>query len=80
MRPPQAEDGWSRRLAELSQACGLRCQELEKALAAVVVLNTERQHQIPHMLRRVARTFSEMGEERLNLLARLRRISEISTI
>jgi excisionase family DNA binding protein len=80
MHPPQAEDGWPQRLDELSQACDLRRQKLEKALDSVVVLDAERQHQIPHMLQRVAQTFSEMGEERLNLLARLRRISEISTL
>ncbi|MFN2291263.1 MAG: PocR ligand-binding domain-containing protein [Anaerolineae bacterium] len=77
---PLPEAGWTQRLDELSQACGLRRQELEEALDSVVVLDTERQDQIPHMLRRVAKTFSEMGEERLSLLARLRRISEISTI
>jgi len=78
--PPLAEDGWPDRLAVLSKVCGLRPRQLEKALDSVVVLDTERQDQISHMLQRVAQTFSEMGEERLNLLARLQRISEISTI
>jgi hypothetical protein len=67
-------------LAELSHVCGLRRRQLEKALDSVVVLDTERQDQVSHMLQRVAQTFSEMGEERLNLLARLQRISEISTL
>jgi excisionase family DNA binding protein len=79
-RPPLAEDGWPDRLANLSETCGLRARQLHRALDSVVVLNMERQQQIPHMLQRVARTFSEIGEERLHFLERLRRISEISTL
>ena len=37
-----------------------------------------RQQQVPRLLRRVAATFSEIGEERLNLLGRLQRIAEIT--
>jgi excisionase family DNA binding protein len=80
IQPPAAGEINPDRLAQLSQACGLRPRRLQEALGSVAVLNAERQDQISHMLQRVAQTFSEMGEERLNLLARLRRISEISTL
>jgi len=75
---PPNNEAWSARLAELAAATGVGVQPLSKALTRVPVLDQTRQQQVPRLLQRVAATFSEIGEERLNLLGRLRRIAEIS--
>lgn len=75
--PPSVE-AWSARLTELAVASGLDEQALRQALARVPVLDETRRQQVPRLLHRVAATFSEIGEERLNLLGRLRRIAEMT--
>jgi excisionase family DNA binding protein len=69
---------WPARLAELATATGIDEQKLRRALARVPVLDETRRQQVPRLLHRVAATFSEIGEERLNLLGRLRRIAEMT--
>jgi excisionase family DNA binding protein len=74
-----AEGGeWPARLAELAAVTGIDGHKLRQALAHVPVLDEARLLQVPHLLQRVAATFSEIGEERLNLLGRLRRIAEMT--
>jgi hypothetical protein len=75
---PPDNEAWQDRLAELAAAIGVDRQELGRALARVPVLEEARRQQVPRLLQRVAATFSEIGEERLNLLGRLRRIAEIT--
>ena len=75
--PPEGSE-WPVRLAELAAAIGIDGQKLRQALAHVPVLDEARLLQVPHLLQRVAATFSEIGEERLNLLGRLRRIAEMT--
>ncbi len=67
-------------LAELAAATGLEAADLAQALAAVPRLDKERLQQVSDLLQRVARALSEMAEERLHLVGRLQRISEISQI
>ena len=62
----------------MSAATGLDAGRLRAALASVPVLDRDRQEQVPRLLGRVAETFSEIGEERLNLLGRLQRIAEMT--
>ncbi|GAB4410626.1 MAG: hypothetical protein Kow00123_24260 [Anaerolineales bacterium] len=71
-------EGWADRLRELAAATGVPAKDLEAALPSVHVLTEERQKQMPRLLGRVAATFSEIGEERLNLLGRLQRIAEMT--
>jgi excisionase family DNA binding protein len=78
-RPPDRER-WSARIRELSAATGIDRDKLQQALASVPVLDEGRRKQVPGLLHRVADTFSEIGEERLNLLNRLQRIAEISSV
>jgi excisionase family DNA binding protein len=78
-RPPDRET-WSDTIRELSAATGVDEEKFQKALASVAVVDEERQQRIPRLLHRVAETFSEIGEERLNLLDRLQRIAEISDV
>ena len=78
LNQPSAENGLSERLTELSAATGLNTGKLREAFASVPVLDQEKQAQIPRLLQRVVETFSEIGEERLNLLGRLQRIAEMT--
>jgi excisionase family DNA binding protein len=71
---------WSIRIAELSAATKVGRGKLQQALASVPVLDEDRRQQLLYLLHRVAMTFSEIGEERLNLLGRLQRIAEISSV
>jgi len=72
--------GWEERVSALSQVTGLGAADLRDALAEVAVLDGQRQQQVSLLVRRVADTFSEIGEERLGLLTRLKRISEITQL
>ena len=74
------DHGWSERIAELSASTGVDADRLRGALASVPVLKQGKQEQVPRLLRRVAETFSEIGEERLNLLGRLQRIAKITEL
>jgi len=74
------DKGWPQRITELSASTGLDAKALHQALAEVPVLDTELQDKLPRLLQRVAETFSEIGEERLNLLGRLQRIAEMTQI
>ena len=76
---PPGDEGWPEHIAELSAATGVAVHELRDALERVPVLDEEKRRQVPHLLQRVAATFSEIGEERLSLLSRLQRIAEITT-
>jgi ligand-binding sensor protein len=76
---PLAGNEPSSSLAELSAATGLRVRDLQDALPKVPVLDEQQLEQLPRMLIRVAQTFSEIGEERLALVGRLRRIAEMTT-
>jgi excisionase family DNA binding protein len=78
LRRPPGDDGWSARIAELSAAIGVGADRLRRALASVPVLDPSKQEQVPRLLLRVVETFSEIGEERQNLLERLQRIAEIT--
>lgn len=78
-RPP-GDNGWPERITELSSATGLEALRLREALAEVPVLDREKRETIPRLLQRVAGTFSEIGEERLNLLGRLQRIAQMTQV
>jgi excisionase family DNA binding protein len=80
LESPPDRESWSVTIEGLSSATGADGEQLQQALASVRVLDEERRHQVPQLLYRVARTFSEIGQERLSLLGRLRRIAEISSV
>jgi excisionase family DNA binding protein len=75
---PPGDNDWLGRIAELSTATGVEADRLRGALASVPVLDRDKREQVPRLLRRVAETFSEIGEERLSLLGRLQRIAEMT--
>ncbi len=74
------DKAWSIVIEELSTAMDIDREKLQKALACLPVLDEGRRQQVPHLVERVAETFSEIGEERLHLLGRLQRIAEISSL
>ncbi len=76
-RPPVGEE-WTEDLEDLSATTGLEKEGLQEALAAVPALDKVQQQKVSCLLQRVTATFSEIGEERLELLGRLQRIAEIS--
>lgn len=70
---------WLVRLQRISAGTGVSLRALQQALTDVPVLDERRLEQIPRLLHRIALTFSELGEDRLDLLGRLERIAELST-
>jgi len=76
-QPPE-DAAWTDRISELAAAFGLNAQEMRQAVDRVPVLDRDRQQQLSRLLKRMVLTFSEIGEERLNLLGRLQRIAEIT--
>jgi excisionase family DNA binding protein len=73
-------DEWDPQIASLAIDLGLDEDELQVAASRVRRLPEDSLCRIPGLLRRTAETFSEIGQERLNLLSRLQRIAEISSI
>lgn len=75
---PADQQAWDARILELAAACSLHIQELRQALDQVPVLDQDHQRQLSRLLKRMALTFSEIGEERFDLLGRLQRIAKIT--
>ena len=71
-------DGPLPRLAALARSCGLNEDELRAALPTVHGVADERTARVIHLLQKAAQTFAEIGQERLLLLNRLKRIAEIT--
>jgi hypothetical protein len=67
-------------LPQLAAELGLRAPELLSAAQTVRRVPGKDLERFSQLLRRVASTFSEIGEERLNLLSRLQHISEMSRV
>lgn len=80
IQPPGEDKSWPERLADLARVTGVPAAKLREALADVPVLDREKQEQIARLLRRVAATFAEIGQERLSLLTRLQRIAEMTQL
>jgi excisionase family DNA binding protein len=80
LKQPLDKEAIPAELLELAVVTGLKTAALHEALESVPVLGPEKQAQVPQLLRRVADTFSEIGEERLSFMKRLHRIAEITQI
>jgi excisionase family DNA binding protein len=74
------QDEWQRTLPQLAEELALDEKELRAAADSVRVIPGEGLLRIARLLGRVADTFSEIGQERLNLLSRLQQISEMSKV
>ncbi|MGD8624206.1 MAG: PocR ligand-binding domain-containing protein [Anaerolineae bacterium] len=71
---------WQEGLADLAAELALRAEDLEEAAASVRTVPQEELPRVSRLLQRVVGTFSEIGQERLNLLGRLQHIAEVSKI
>jgi excisionase family DNA binding protein len=69
-----------RSVRKLAAACGLAPSGLQVAAANVPVLTQTQSVKVLRLLQVVATTFSQIGQERLALMQRLRRISEMSSL
>jgi excisionase family DNA binding protein len=67
-------------LRELATACGLPPVALQAAAADLPALSQAQADKALRLLQVVSETFSQIGQERLALMQRLRRISEMSTL
>jgi excisionase family DNA binding protein len=80
----QTENGdwaeWQDGLPRLAADLGLPAEALTSAADSVRQLSVEELPRVSHLLRRVAETFSELGQERLDLVSRLQHIAEVSKI
>jgi hypothetical protein len=80
LEQPPADDVWVPRARDLAAACNLDPQALLTALHHTPVLDRNQQEQLSRLLKKMVQTFSEIGEERLNLLGRLQRIAQITQL
>jgi excisionase family DNA binding protein len=75
-----AQIGWRADLTHLAGELGLQEGDLQAAAGTVRIVPADYLSRIARLLRRIAETFSEIGDERLSLLSRLQHISEMSRI
>ena len=71
---------WQQNMPRLAKELALSEQRLRAAAKSVRVMPEENLTRVSRLLGRVAETFSEIGQERLNLLSRLQHISEMSKL
>ncbi len=67
-------------LRQVAQACGVDEQELAKAARETRVLEKARAERLLRLLQLVADTYSQIGQERLDLLTRLKKVAEIAGV
>ncbi len=74
------DQAWPTNLSALAADLGLAEMELRAAMDSVRIIPEDHLSRVARLLRRVAGTFSEIGQERLNLLSRLQHIAEMSKV
>ena len=74
------DPSWQSHLPELAATLGLAEAELRAAKSSVRTIPAHNLLRISRLLRRVAETFAQIGQERMNLLGRLEKIAEMSRI
>lgn len=75
-----SEPAWAARLPELARELALPENELHAAAGRLRVIPESHVARIVALTGRMALTFEEIGQERLNLLGRLEKIAEMSKI
>ncbi len=68
----------SAHLAQVARDCGIGEKELAQAANATRVLDQARAERLLGLLQLVAETYSHIGQERLDLLTRLKKVAEIA--
>jgi excisionase family DNA binding protein len=72
-----SEPEWHTHVPRLAAELGLPGPELQARTSSVRIVPAGYLPRVSHLLRRVAETFSEIGQERLDLLSRMQHISEM---
>ena len=67
-------------LTELAEACGVDGKALRRAASEIRVLPRKRAERLLNLLQMVADTYSHIGQERLDLLTRLKKVAEIAGV
>ncbi len=67
-------------IARMARDCQLDREPLRKATRDIRVLTKDRAEQLLHLLQLVANTFSTIGQERLDLLTRLKKVAELADV
>jgi excisionase family DNA binding protein len=75
-----AVEVWQADLPTLAVELGLDERDLQVAAGTVRAVSAETLPRVSRLIRRIAGTFSEIGEERQSLLSRLQHIAEMSKI
>jgi ligand-binding sensor protein len=76
----QDRDDALEHVESLAGAYGIDPNDLSAAVQDITVLDTRHRAQISAWLKSVARTFEQIGNERAELMSRLQRIAEMSTL
>lgn len=75
-----ATQPWQPDLPQMAADLGVALATLQTATGSVRTAPENALQRVPRLLHRVADTFSEIGQERVNLLGRLEKIAEMSKI
>jgi excisionase family DNA binding protein len=67
-------------IKKLADECGVDKAALKQALSKINILKKDRAEKMLHLLQLVADTYSHIGQERLGLLTRLKRVAEIAGV
>lgn len=73
-------EAWSANLSGLASELGLNEGDLSAAANSVRVLPDDQMPRVTRLLQKVADTLGEIGQERRNLVGRLERIAEITSL
>lgn len=79
-RPPGDNLEWQANLAQLAADLSIPARTLQAAAGSVRVLSEEELSRIPQILHLVSQTMTEIGQERLKLVGRLRHIAQVSQV
>jgi excisionase family DNA binding protein len=67
-------------ISRVAGKCGLDEEPLRKAAREIRVLTAQRANQLLRLLQLVAETFSTIGQERLDLFSRLKKVAELADV
>ena len=67
-------------LASVARACDVDPKELARAAQDIRILEKSRAERLLQLLQMVADTYSHIGEERLDLVTRLKKVAEIAGV
>ncbi len=74
--PARPASNWFALASEL----GIPLRDLEATVGSIRIIPEQSLPRVSHLIERMADTFSEIGQERLELLSRLQHISEMSQV